>query len=245
MKVLVINGSPSGERGKTGWVLERFIEGMKEAGAETVIVNLAGKKIHHCTGELSCWFKTPGQCIHKDDMGEILPLLSDADYFVLATPVYVDGMTGLMKNFIDRLVPIAEPFFELRNGHTRHTGRKGYNGLTHAALVSVCGFPEMDNFDPLVFHIKAICKNMNAKFAGAVLRPAAPGLDAAKYYHPMKTHSVANAIKKAGAEFIKEGRISDETAKNVSAELFSAKDYIEGGNREFEKKLKKIIPNNQ
>lgn len=240
MKVLVINGSPSGERGKTWWVLERFIEGMKEAGAETVVVNLAAKKIHHCTGELSCWLKTPGQCIHKDDMGEILPLLADADYFVLATPVYVDGMTGLLKNFVDRLVPIAEPFFEVRDGHTRHIGRKGYKDLTHVALVSVCGFPEMDNFDPLISHIKAICKNMNSKFAGAVLRPAAPGLDASKYYHPLKTHAVSGAIKKAGVEFIRNGQIADETAKSISAELFSAEDYQKEANKAFEKKLKKL-----
>lgn len=239
MKTLVINGSPSGERGKTWWVLEKFIKGIEEAGAEVTLIKLAGKKIHYCTGELACWLKTPGKCIFNDDMENFLPMLNKARAVVLATPVYVDGMTGLMKNFIDRLVPIVEPFFEVRDGHTRHVGRTATN-IDRVALVSVCGFPEMDNFDPLVTHIKAICKNMNAKYAGAILRPAAPGLDAAKIFHPFKTRDVSKAVTKAGIEFIREGNISDETAKIASMELFSAKEYMEGANKEFEKTLKKL-----
>lgn len=238
MKVLAINGSPSGTKGKTWWVLEKFIKGIEEAGATVIIVNLAGKKVHHCTGELACWFKTPGKCIHKDDMAEILPLLNDAEAAVLATPVYVDGMTGLLKNCIDRLVPTAQPFFEMRDNHTRHPKRD--SSPTRVALVSVCGFPEMDNFDPLVTHIRAICKNMNAQFAGAVLRPAAPGLDAAAIYHPFKTRDIINAVKKAGIEFVREGIISEETTKACAAEIFTSEQYFEKANEQFKKTLKKL-----
>ncbi len=238
MKVLAINGSPTETHGKTWWMLEKFNKGMEEAGAEVTTVHLAHKKIHHCTGELACWFKTPGECIHKDDMGEIISLYNVAEAVVFASPVYVDGMTGLMKNFIDRLVPTAEPFFEVREGHIRHPGRQ--KKANRVALVSVCGFPEMDNFDPLVHHIKAICKNMNAKFAGAVLRPAAPALDAAKMYHPFKTRDISNAVKKAGQEFINEGMIFEETLDTIAMELFSAEDYKREANKAFEKTLKKL-----
>ena len=238
MKVLVINGSPSGTKGKTWWVLERFIKGMQEAGADVTIIHLAEKKIHPCTGELACWFKVPGKCTHNDDMNEILLKYEDAEALVVATPVYVDGMTGILKNCMDRLVPTVEPFFELREGHTRHPKR--LNSPSRLALVSVCGFPEIDNFGPLVHHIQAICRNMNATYAGAVLRPAAPGLNASAIYHPFKTRAVSNAIKNAGVEFIRDGMISDETSKACSAEVFSAEQYINGANREFEKILKKL-----
>jgi multimeric flavodoxin WrbA len=243
MKVLAINGSPSATNGRTWWVLSRFIDGMKEAGAEVTTINLAGKKIHHCTGELACWLKTPGKCIHNDDMNEILPLFQGADAVALATPVYVDGMTGLLKNSIDRLVPIAEPFFEVRDGHTRHPKRNG--GPSKVALVSVCGFPEMDNFDPLVHHIQAICRNLNAAFAGSVLRPGAPGIDAAGIFHPFKIRKVSEAIKTAGMEFVRDGKISDETAKAVATDLFTIEEYRDGANREFEKALKKLKEKNQ
>ncbi len=238
MKVLVVNGSPSGERGKTWWVAKRFVDGMKDAKAEVTIVHLQGKKIHHCTGELACWLKTPGKCIHKDDMDFILPFFYEVEAVVLASPVYVDGMTGLLKNFVDRLVPTVEPFFEIRNGHIRHPARN--TKISRVALVSVCGFPEMDNFDPIVHHVRAICRNMNAKFAGAVLRPAAPALDAAKIFHPFKTWDVSGAIKKAGIEFVQDGEISDETAATAAMEIFSAEDYKREANKSFEKALKRI-----
>ena len=243
MNVLAINGSPSGERGKTWWALEKFIKGMEEAGAKVTTVQLAGKKIHHCTGELACWFKTPGKCIHKDDMDDVLPLFNEAEAVVIASPVYVDGMTGLLKNCIDRLVPTAEPFFEIRDDHIRHPAR--FRHPSKIALVSVCGFLEMDNFDPLVHHIKAICKNMNAVFAGAVLRPAAPALDAAKIYHPFKSHGISNAIKKAGIEFVRDGIISDETLETCSTDLFSAEQYLKEANKAFEKTLKKLEEKNK
>lgn len=238
MNVLVINGSPSSTKGKTWWVLERFIKGMENSGARINTINLAGKKIHTCTGELACWFKTPGKCIHNDDMNEIVQMVWNADALVIGTPVYVDGMTGLLKNCIDRLVPGAEPTIEVRDGHSRHPKRK--IGPSQVALVSVCGFPEIDNFGPLVHHIQAICRNMNARYAGAVLRPGAPGIPTASIFHPFKVHAVSEAIKKAGAEFVRDGLISKETEQAVSTELFTADEYREGANKEFHKIIKKI-----
>ncbi|MFA4873842.1 MAG: NAD(P)H-dependent oxidoreductase [bacterium] len=238
MKILAINGSPRGTQGLTWHVLERFIKGMQEAQVEVETIQLAGKKIHHCTGELACWLKTPGQCIHKDDMEEILASMKGADAAVIATPVYVDGMTGLLKNCLDRMVPIADPHFEIRDGHLRHAAREG--SPKRIALVSVCGFWELENFDPLVAHMQAICRNMNAEYAGAVLRPAAPMMPYAKLLHPFKMHAVNKAFEKAGLEFARAGKISGETAAAASAEIISRESYIEQGNKYFDKELAKI-----
>lgn len=41
-------------------------------------------------------------------------------------------------------------------------------------LVSNCGFWEMDNFDPLLVHLKALCRNAEAEFVGALLRLHGP-----------------------------------------------------------------------
>ena len=38
-------------------------------------------------------------------------------------------------------------------------------------LVCNCGYWEMDNFNPLLAHVKAICRNTDREFAGALLRP--------------------------------------------------------------------------
>ncbi len=110
MKAIAINGSPKMDGGNTALVLNPFLEGMKEAGAEVEVLYTKRLSINPCQGDYICWLKTPGKCIHEDDMEMVLPKLAGADIWVFATPVYVDGMSGPMKNFIDRMLPLVEPF---------------------------------------------------------------------------------------------------------------------------------------
>ncbi len=105
------------DKGNTATILNPFLEGMKEAGAEVELFYTSKLNIHPCTGEFNCWLKTPGECLHNDDMKMLYPKIAEADIMVFATPVYVDGVTGPMKNFIDRLLPGIHPFFELREDH--------------------------------------------------------------------------------------------------------------------------------
>ena len=237
MKVLVLNGSPRGKKGMTWWLLERFTQGMIDAGAEVETIQLSTKKIHHCTGCLSCWFKTPGRCIHADDMEAVIEAVIRSEALVLATPVYVDGMTGLLKNCIDRMVPLADPHFETRDGHMRHPHISSHP--QRVALVSPCGYVESDTFTPLVEHVRAICKNLDAKFSGAVLRPAAPILPFATIRHPFKVRAVSKAVRQAGVEFAAGGKITDDTQEKASAEIATKDSYIKGANKHFDRMLSK------
>ena len=84
---------------------------------------------------------------------------AQSDLPVLATPVYVDGMTGPLKIFLDRLVPLLEGRIEIRDDHRRHPLREGVKA-GKLVQVSASGFTEMNNFDPLVAHVKTACRNM-------------------------------------------------------------------------------------
>lgn len=44
-------------------------------------------------------------CVQKDDMGEILEKMVQADVIVLATPVYFYSLSGQLKTLIDRTLP--------------------------------------------------------------------------------------------------------------------------------------------
>jgi multimeric flavodoxin WrbA len=68
MKALAINSSPNKGKGNTALILKPFLEGMKEAGAEVELYHTSDLKINPCQGDLSCWLRTPGECIHNDDM---------------------------------------------------------------------------------------------------------------------------------------------------------------------------------
>ena len=49
MQVLAINGSPRGAKGNTERVLQPFLEGAREAGAETEVIYLKDHEIKHYT----------------------------------------------------------------------------------------------------------------------------------------------------------------------------------------------------
>lgn len=235
MKVLAFNSSPMMDKGNTALILNPFLEGMREAGAEVELFYTKKLKINPCQGEFNCWLKTPGKCWQKDDMAMLMPKLGEADVWVLATPLYVYGMTGPMKNLIDRIIPLVQPFFELRDDHIRHPAREGTK-RGKMVLVSNCGFWEMDNFDALLVHVKALCKNGNREFAGALLRPQGPAL------RPMLeigglVEDVVEAAREVGRQLVRDGKISTETLNTVSRELMSREDYIQVANQNFQQAL--------
>ena len=238
MKVLVFNGSPNMDKGNTALILNPFIEGMREEGAEVELQYVKRLKISPCQGEMNCWLKTPGKCLQKDDMNVLYPKLRQADVIVFAVPVYVDGMPGPMKTLIDRLIPLIEPYIELREGHCRHTVPERHKH-SKVVLVSTCGFWEMDNFNPLVTHMQAICKNACWEYAGALLRPHSGAL----WYmlkKGMPVQDVIEAAKKAGRELARDGRMEEETLKIVSREPAPLEVFVSKMNRDFKRALDRL-----
>jgi multimeric flavodoxin WrbA len=235
MKVLAINGSPHGEKGNTALILDPFLEGMNKAGAEVELFYTKKMKINPCLGEHNCWFETPGVCIQKDDMQQLIPKLMEANIWVFATPIYVDGMTGPMKNLLDRIIPVGDPIMELRDGHCRHPRREGMKG-GKLVLVSNCGFWELDNFDPLVMHMQAVSRNLGLEFSGAILRPHGSALRV-MINQGMPVNDVLDAAKEAGRQLVQDGRMNADTLKIVSRELLPQKMYVDIANQYIQGKL--------
>jgi multimeric flavodoxin WrbA len=222
MKVLAINGSPTMGSGITGRILDCFVQGMRDAKAKVELICLAKKNISNCKGCLDiCLFKTPGVCVQNDDMAEMLDKQREADMVVYATPIYLDGMTGMMKTFVERSLPLLQGFLEMRNGHLRHPTRD--KKRRKMVVVSTCGLPEKDNFDPLVAHFQAIARNMDMEYLGALLRPAGVIIDLAT---PEKRESIYNAMKKAGYETVTEGKMLPETLKAAAEEIMPRGEFM-------------------
>jgi len=151
----------------------------------------------------------------------------------LATPVYVDGMTGPMKTFLDRLVPLLEGRIEIRDDHCRHPLREGVKA-GKLVLVSASGFTEMDNFDPLVAHVKAACRNMGREFSGAILRPYGSFFNQLlRKGYPVD--SILQAIKSAGVNLVERGCIPDDLLKEISRDLVTREEVLEPYNSYYDK----------
>jgi multimeric flavodoxin WrbA len=235
MMIVAINSSPNMDEGSTALILNPFLDGMKEADAEVELFYTKNLKVNPCQGDYVCWLKTPGKCIHKDDMQMLLPKLARADVWVFATPVYFDGISGSMKKLIERMLPLVEPFFEVKDGHCRHPRREGTK-RGKVVLVSSCGFWEMDNFDPLVVHMKAICKNADREFSGALLRPHGSGMKR-MCEGGAPIDDIFAAAKEAGRQLVTDGRMSDGTLRAVSRSLMTVDQLVQGANLFFQQAL--------
>ena len=148
MKVIAINSSPRSDgTSKTGIMLDALAQGMRDAGAEVEVIPLRRKKVNNCIGCYTCWTKTPGICVHKDDMtNELFPKWLEADIAVYATPLYHFTMNAAMKAFVERTLPVLEPFLVQAKGKTTHPLRQI---PPKVVALSVAGFPEASVFAQL------------------------------------------------------------------------------------------------
>jgi multimeric flavodoxin WrbA len=111
--ILLINGSPR-KKGRTVKYLKEVMKGAKKEGAEVKLIHLIDFKILPCLG---CYSTSPKNCTfpcrQKDDMEKIYPLLLKAKGIVLGSPSYWFSVSGLVKNFIDRLTSLENNGFLL------------------------------------------------------------------------------------------------------------------------------------
>jgi len=211
LKALLVNGSPDTVRGMHVAILDIFEEGLKEAGSKVTRLDVYKQRIPPCSSCASCWRQTPGECAQEDDMKTILPLVAQSDILTLATPVYLDGMTGPMKTFLDRLIPLLKGRVELRDGHMRHSVREGVK-RGKIVLLSASGFPELDNFDPLVAHVKAASRNLSREYAGEILFPSGWYLRRSE-----AMDEVMGMVRNAGVELVVKGRIPGGLSSKIQA----------------------------
>ena len=209
MKVLALNSSSrTGDVSKTEIILGDLLQGMREAGAEVEVVELRRKKIRYCIGCFTCWTKTPGVCIHKDDMTrDIFPKYRDSDLVVLATPLFHYTVNAIMKTFIERTLPIALPFFEKQGGATRHPYR---HKPPPVVVLSVAGFPEDSVFDALKYYVRFLFQD---HLAAEIYRTSSE-----MFLHSTgsrKVSGVREALIQGGRELVHSMKISPETLQRI------------------------------
>ena len=215
MNVLALNSSPRGDgESKTELMLNRLVAGMREGGAEVEVVSLKNKKIKPCAGCFSCWTKSPGICVHKDDMTrELFPRLLKSDLVVYASPLYHFTVNAVMKTFIERTLPVLEPFFVQEDGRTFHPLR---HKAPKVVLLSVAGFPEAQVFDLLSSWANFIFgdeSNHTKTLAAEIYRPMAETLT--NPYFKDKAADILDATQQAGRELAANMKVSEETMTRI------------------------------
>ncbi|PKN17754.1 MAG: hypothetical protein CVU71_15095 [Deltaproteobacteria bacterium HGW-Deltaproteobacteria-6] len=225
MKVLAVNSSArTGDVSKTEIILDYLLQGMREAGAEVEIVELRKKKIRYCIGCYTCWTKTPGVCIHKDDMTqEILPKYLESDLVILATPLFHYTVNAMMKTFIERTLPMALPFFEKRDGVTRHPYR---HKAPPVAVLSVAGFPEESVFDALKYYVNFLFREQ--RLVAEIYRPSSEMFTRSS--SSKKMSDIREALIQGGRELVSSMKISPETMDRIKKPITDFEEMAPLGN---------------
>lgn len=97
--------------------------------------------IHHCIGCNVCWLKTPGQCAIKDDYGQIVKQLVDAQNLWLVADTRFGFLDYRGKRIMDRIMPMLNVNVEIRDGWMRHQLR--YHALNVGVIYQGDGDKEL------------------------------------------------------------------------------------------------------
>lgn len=243
MKITAFNGSPRGEKSNTGTMVAKFLEGASSAGAETEQIFLSTKKIHNCLGCFKCWIATPGICVIKDDMTELLEKIMASDVIVMATPVYVDGVSGIMKSFMDRFLPLADPHFEEdENGEWRHVKR--FEKYPKIFVVSNSGMPGIEHFQVLKLHFARMARNFHSEVVGEIYRDSGELLQDQILFLKPVIASYKKLLRKAGEEFVKNKELSQKTRDKLEKPLIPGNIFIKEANKHWDRHLKNLEDDN-
>ena len=237
MKIIVIHAAPRMETGNTQVILNPFLVGLRQEGARVDIAFLGKKDIKRCIGCFTCYAATPGKCVHDDDMPSLQERVRDADAMVLATPVYLDGMTSLAKTFLDRMVVFLDPHFTTDDVGVIHPLR--WKFPKSIFLVSVCGYPGLHNFDPLLMHVRNVARNFHSEFAGALLRPAIFSILLAKKY-PERVNRVIDAVRESGVQLAKSGTVSEQTLRIAAEDICPPEELVTMANAYWDRELNRF-----
>jgi putative NADPH-quinone reductase/putative sterol carrier protein len=248
-KVIVFDGGPRNEKlSKTTFMVNNFCKGLQEAGAEIEFIKLKNKKINPCSGCYQCWTLTPGECIYKDDMTELRIKLRKADLVIYSSPLYIFNVTGIMKNFLDRLLPNMKPYMLIKNGQTQHPHRYEEDKTQGFVVFSASGFPEVENnFDGLKSSFRCFSNHMEkASLMGEFFLPAAEVI-----VHPVykkKKDKIAEICETAGKQIVNDGKIDVELMISLSNTGTSKKTFQSQANNfwktlDGKKSYLKEVPN--
>lgn len=244
MKIFAVNGSPRGKDGNTSVLVDAFLRGAQLAGAETIQVFLAEKEIRHCKGCFSCWMNTPGQCVIQDDMAGILKQGAGADVFVLATPLYFDNISGMLKVFMDRSIVMGDPRFEKdEQGESRHVQPTNISS-PKLMLISNCGFPERSHFQVISHWINRAALNMRTEVIGEIY--ATQGGFLRSRQSPELLPIIDNylhVLVQAGEEIVTLGHVKEETEKRLAQNFIPDEIYIREANKSIMERLNKSESN--
>jgi multimeric flavodoxin WrbA len=159
VKVLGIMGSPR-RQSNTELLLDKALEGAREAGADVEKMLVSKLKISPCLEIYAC-FKD-GNCAIKDDMEAVYGKLLEADHVIFASPIFFYGITSQAKAIIDRCQALWARRHVLGMGKEDKRERRG-------VFISVGATRGEKLFEGAMLTVKYFFDAIGVKYSGDLL----------------------------------------------------------------------------
>ena len=159
MKVLGLFGSPR-RGGNTDLLLQEMLKGAQSPGTEIERIFLSDWNISGCRECRSC--EATGNCVVQDQMQEIYPKLLEADFIILASPIFFYGVTAQAKRMIDRCQALWARKYILKKSSVRENAKAKRKGW----FLSVAGSRGARVFEGAILTVKYFFDALNVEYAG-------------------------------------------------------------------------------
>jgi len=169
-KVIGILGSPLPE-GNTARLLERALQGARDAGCETETIHAASLSFESCMEMMFC--REHDTCIMDDDMQAIYGKLREMDGLIVATPVMTMGIPGKLKSLFDR----CQVFFMAKYIRKQPLISKERRAKRQALFICISGMDVPGVFDGAKKTLLAFLDIIDCPLSDEML---VPGMDALK-----------------------------------------------------------------
>ncbi len=121
-KVTILNGIMDDRYSE----FENKLKQYAEQGADQIrldLFRLRDMDIKYCTGCWNCWVKTPGICVHNDQMADILKSVINSDLTIFLSPVVMGFVSKYIKKTCDRMIPLVHPYIGIFHNECHHYKR--------------------------------------------------------------------------------------------------------------------------
>lgn len=209
-------------------VTNAFIKGLNQDGAlEIETIQVSDLKMKPCLGCLSCWGRTAGECVIKnDDVSLVKEKILSSDIVICSYPLYYFSMPGIMKILTDRLLCMMSTY----EGQKAPENGASFHGLRYPdeskrfILISTCAYTETKGaYQALIAQHDAIIGKGNYT---PILVPQMKTL--VDLHNENKLNRYLDKFIKAGEHFRQDGTLSDEELS-----LLSKPPFTEGAYRIF------------
>ena len=220
MKVLVFNGSPKREKSDTMHITRAFLDGMNEASPQDVhIIHVIDRHIEYCTGCFTC-MRNGGNCIHNDDMREILTEILASNLLVFSYPLYCYGMPAPLKALMDRTLPLSSMAMRKTAEGYEHVEQADFSHLKYV-MICGCGFPNSKhNFEPAVEAFKRMFPNNRT----IITVPESPMFNAPEA--AIVTGPRLELVRQAGRQYAENGAIDEKLMAEIGSPMIPEEQYI-------------------